>query len=389
VINIAIIGAGYVGMSLAVLLSQDNIVDVLEIDATKVKKINKKQSTIQDQDIEYFLQNKKLNLSATNLPKSAYKDKDLFLIATPTDFNEKTNYFDASSVEMVIEDILQHSIAGLIVIKSTVPIGFTEQMNAKFNTNRVVFSPEFLREGKAIYDNLNPSRIIIGGSHPDIKLFSKTLNDIAIKKDTDILFMSSSEAEAIKLFSNTYLAMRVSFFNELDSFAMSKNLNSQNIIDGVSLDPRIGSFYNNPSFGYGGYCLPKDAKQLLAHYSNIPQELIQATISANETRKIFLADAVIALDAEVIGVYRLTMKFNSDNFRESATVDLINKVSTQGKKILIYEPLLQESEFSGWEVCKDIQTFKSRSDIILANRVDLELQDVSEKVFTRDIFGIN
>lgn len=387
--NIAVIGAGYVGMSLAVLLSQSNNVDVLDIDLGKVQKINEKKPTIDDEDIEYFFQNKKLNISATDSPKDAYKNKDFFLIATPTDFNEKTNYFDASSVEMVIKDILKYSNAGLIVIKSTVPIGFTQQMNEKFNTNRVIFSPEFLREGRAIHDNLNPSRIIIGGSHPDIHLFSKMLNKIALKKDIETLFMTSSEAEAVKLFSNTFLAMRVSFFNELDSFAMSKVLSSQNIINGVSLDPRIGSFYNNPSFGYGGYCLPKDTKQLLANYSNIPQELIQAIILANETRKNFLADTILGSGAKIIGVYRLTMKFNSDNFRESAIIDLIKKLSSQGTKILIYEPLLHESEYKGWEVCKEIETFKSKSEIILSNRFDKALEDVHEKVFTRDIFGAN
>tara|TARA_B100000767_G_scaffold227253_1_gene217177 strand:- start:1480 stop:2649 length:1170 start_codon:yes stop_codon:yes gene_type:complete len=387
--NIAVIGAGYVGMSLALLLSQSNNVDVLDIDLAKVKKINEKKPTIYDEDIEYFFQNKKLNISATDSPKDAYKNKDFFLIATPTDFNEKTNYFDASSVEIVIKDILKYSNTGLIVIKSTVPIGFTQQMNEKFNTNRIIFSPEFLREGRAIHDNLNPSRIIIGGSHPDIHLFSKMLNKIAIKKDMETLFMTSSEAEAVKLFSNTFLAMRVSFFNELDSFAMSKVLSSQNIINGVSLDPRIGSFYNNPSFGYGGYCLPKDTKQLLANYSNIPQDLIQAIISANETRKNFLADAILGSGAKIIGVYRLTMKLNSDNFRESAIIDLINKLSSQGKKILIYEPLLHESQYRGLEVCKEIETFKLKSEIILSNRFDAALADVHEKVFTRDIFGAN
>ncbi len=387
--NIAVIGAGYVGMSLALLLSQSNNVDVLDIDLAKVKKINEKKPTIYDEDIEYFFQNKKLNISATDSPKDAYKNKDFFLIATPTDFNEKTNYFDASSVEIVIKDILKYSNTGLIVIKSTVPIGFTQQMNEKFNTNRIIFSPEFLREGRAIHDNLNPSRIIIGGSHPDIHLFSKMLNKIAIKKDIETLFMTSSEAEAVKLFSNTFLAMRVSFFNELDSFAMSKVLSSQNIINGVSLDPRIGSFYNNPSFGYGGYCLPKDTKQLLANYSNIPQDLIQAIISANETRKNFLADAILGSGAKIIGVYRLTMKLNSDNFRESAIIDLINKLSSQGKKILIYEPLLHESQYRGLEVCKEIETFKLKSEIILSNRFDAALADVHDKVFTRDIFGAN
>ena len=387
--NIAVIGAGYVGMSLAILLSQNNNVDVLDIDSVKVKKINQREPIIKDQDIETFLLNTKLRLFATTSPKEAYIGKDFFIIATPTDFNEKTNYFDASSVEGVIGDILKHTKAGLIVIKSTVPIGFTDQMNAKFKTDRVVFSPEFLREGRAIHDNLNPSRIIIGGNHPDLHLFSRILHKISINNDVDILYMSSSEAEAVKLFSNTFLAMRVSFFNELDSFAMGKDLSSKNIIDGVSLDSRIGNFYNNPSFGYGGYCLPKDTKQLLTNYSNTPQELIQAIISANETRKNFLVDTILANHAKVIGIYRLTMKLDSDNFRESAIIDLITKLSDQGVQILIYEPLLQESHFRGWTICKELHDFKLNSEMILSNRADKALEDVQDKFFTRDIFGTN
>ena len=376
-------------MSLAILLSKNNNVDVLDTDAEKINKINQRKPTIKDHDIEDLLENKKLQLSATDSPEQAYKSKDFFIIATPTDFNEDTNNFDTSSVEMVIESILQHANTGLIVIKSTVPIGFTQAMNQKFTTNRIVFSPEFLREGSAIYDNLNPSRIVIGGNHPSMHTFSKVLEEISTNEDVEILLMSSSEAEAVKLFSNTFLALRVSFFNELDSFAMDNNLSPQNIIEGMSLDPRIGSFYNNPSFGYGGYCLPKDTKQLLSNYSNTPQELIKSVISSNETRKDFLTNAILNSGAKVIGVHRLVMKFNSDNFRESAIIDIMTKLSAQGKKILIYEPLLQETEFKGWKICKELKEFKSNAELIISNRFHKELNDVKEKVFTRDIFGQN
>ena len=387
--KIAVIGAGYVGMSLAVLLSEKNHVDVLDTDPEKVKKINQRKSIIKYDDIELLLKNKKLRLSASDSPAKAYKNKEFFIIATPTDYDENTNQFDTSSVEFVITSILHFTNSGMIVIKSTVPIGFTQSMNKKFNTTRIVFSPEFLREGSAIHDNLNPSRIILGGDHPGILPFSKVLQEICFKQDLKTLLMSSSEAEAVKLFSNTFLAMRVAFFNELDSFSMDKNLHSQKIIEGVSLDPRIGSFYNNPSFGYGGYCLPKDTKQLLSNYGNTPQELIKAIISSNETRKDFLINAILSTGAKVVGIYRLIMKSDSDNFRESAIIDLINKLNAYDIKILIYEPLINESKFKGWEVCKEIEILKSSSDLILSNRVDAELGDVEEKVFTRDIFGRN
>lgn len=388
-INIAVIGAGYVGMSLSILLAENNCVDVLDTDPEKVKKINERKSTIKDDDIEHFLKNKKLRLSASDSPSKTYKNKDFFIIATPTNFDEDSNQFDTSSVEVVIKSILQHTNSGLIVIKSTVPIGFTQSMNKKFNTTRIVFSPEFLREGSAIHDNLNPSRIVLGGDHPSIFLFSTVLQEISTKEDIKILLMSSSEAEAVKLFSNTFLAMRVAFFNELDSFSISNNLKPAKIIEGISLDPRIGSHYNNPSFGYGGYCLPKDTKQLLSNYDNTPQELIKAIISSNETRKEFLTNTILSTGAKVIGVYRLIMKSDSDNFRESATIDLINKLRAHGIKILIYEPLLHEPEHEGSEVCKTIEALKSKSDLILSNRVDAELDDVKEKVFSRDIFREN
>lgn len=376
-------------MSLSILLAENNYVDVLDTDLEKVKKINERKPTIKDNDIEGFLKNKKLRLSASNSPSKTYKNKDFFIIATPTNFDENTNQFDTSSVEVVIKSILQHTNSGLIVIKSTVPIGFTQSMNKKFNTTRIVFSPEFLREGSAIHDNLNPSRIVLGGDHPSIFLFSTVLQEIITKEDVKILLMSSSEAEAVKLFSNTFLAMRVAFFNELDSFSISNNLKPEKIIEGISLDPRIGSHYNNPSFGYGGYCLPKDTKQLLSHYDNTPQELIKAIISSNETRKEFLTNTILSTGVKVIGVYRLIMKSDSDNFRESATIDLINKLRAHGIKILIYEPLLHEPEYEGCEVCKTIEVLKSKSDLILSNRVDTELNDVKEKVFSRDIFRGN
>lgn len=387
--NISIIGAGYVGFSLGVLLSQKNNVLLLDIDQEKVSKINKGESIISDQDINKFFRLPSTSISATSSLQEAIQNKDIYIIATPTDFDEKANTFDTSSVEKMIEVIMQNSDNGLIVIKSTVPIGFTENMNTRHSTNRILFSPEFLREGRAVYDNLYPSRIIIGGNHPDQFLFTDLLTSISIKEDVDVMYMSSSEAEAVKLFSNTYLAMRVSFFNELDSFALSENLNTKNIIDGVSLDNRIGGYYNNPSFGYGGYCLPKDTKQLLANYSSAPKELVQATIFSNESRKNFLVKKILEFDVKAIGVYRLAMKLDSDNFRESAVLDILSKLNKKGLEILIYEPLITNFDFRGWQVLNDLNEFKSRSEIILSNRNHADLEDVLDKVFTRDIFGIN
>lgn len=390
--NIAVIGAGYVGMSLSALLAKSgHSINIIDIDPVKIKKINEGKSSVDENEINEILNNKELDLSieATELSQAIYEDKDFFIVATPTDFNEVSNYFDTSSVESVIHHILKNSDSGLIVIKSTVPVGFTEDLNKRFNTNRIIFSPEFLREGKAIYDNTCPSRIIIGGDCKDSIRFSKILIEISDLDSENILFTTSTEAESIKLFSNTFLAMRVAFFNELDSFALAKNLNSKKIIEGISLDPRIGMHYNNPSFGYGGYCLPKDTKQLLANYSDIPQELVSAIILANETRKNFLANHIQLKKENIIGVYRLTMKEGSTNFRESAILDLINKLKDENNTIIIYEPLLNELHYLGCEVCNNLDNFKYRSQIIISNRFSQDLEDVNEKIFTRDIFGIN
>jgi len=390
--NIAVIGAGYVGMSLATLLAKSgHSINIIDIDPVKIKKINEGKSSVDESEINEILNNNELDLSieATELSQAIYENKDFFIVATPTDFNEVSNYFDTSSVESVIDYILKNSDSGLIVIKSTVPVGFTEDLNKRFNTNRIIFSPEFLREGKSIYDNTYPSRIIIGGDCKDSIRFSKILIEISDLDSKNILFTTSTEAESIKLFSNTFLAMRVAFFNELDSFALDKNLNSKKIIEGVSLDPRIGMHYNNPSFGYGGYCLPKDTNQLLANYSDIPQELVSATILANETRKNFLTNHIQLKKENIIGVFRLTMKEGSTNFRESAILDLINKLNDENNTIIIYEPLLDESHYLGCEVCNNLDNFKHRSQIIISNRFSKDLEDVTEKIFTRDIFGIN
>lgn len=385
--NITVIGAGYVGTTLAVLLAQNNKVVLLDIDKDKVNQINERKPILADEDLGKFLSLKSLQLYATCSQTDAFQNKNFYIIATPTDFDENTNAFDASSVEETIAAIIKNSDDGLIVIKSTVPIGFTDKMNKKYSTDRIIFSPEFLREGKGIHDNLNPSRIVIGGSNPDQSLFADLLISISNSKDLDIFYMSSSEAEAVKLFSNTYLAMRVSFFNELDSFALSENLNTKKIIDGICADARIGKFYNNPSFGYGGYCLPKDSKQLLATYINTPQELIKATILANEVRKNFLVKKILEYDAKVIGIYRLAMKFDSDNFRDSAVIDILSLLKKTGATILIYEPLLLDPVFDGLEVYADLDKFKSDSEFILSNRYCDDLEDVQHKVFTRDIFG--
>lgn len=387
--NIVVIGAGYVGMSLAALLAQKNAVQILEIDEHKVEKINLKESTIHDKDISDLLNTEQLNLSATSSPGNAYIEDAFFIIATPTNFNEQRNFFDTSSVEAVIEEIIHYTKRGLIIIKSTVPIGFTAKINKRFNTNRVIFSPEFLREGTAVFDNMNPSRIIVGGENPDMQLFLDLLLEISNNQDVPQLSMQSSEAEAVKIFSNSFLAMRIAFFNELDSFSMPRNLNTRNIIEGVSLDERIGSFYNNPSFGYGGYCLPKDTKQLLASFDETPQELITAIIQSNKTRKIFLVDQILALKPSCIGIYRLVMKKNSKNFRESAVMDLIHELQKSEVKLLIYEPLLKDSVFNDVKVCNNLEEFKISAEVIIANRLETCLIDVEEKVFTRDIFGNN
>ena len=390
--KIAVIGAGYVGMSLAVLLAKSgHCISIIDIDPIKIKKINEGKSSIDEKEVNNILHDPDLDLSITASQPSSdvFKNKDFFIVATPTDFNEASNHFDTSSVENVIHDILQNSDRGLIVIKSTVPVGFTENLNKRLNTNRIIFSPEFLREGSAIFDNIHPSRIIIGGNCADAIKFSKILIGISDADSAKILFTTSTEAEAIKLFSNTFLAMRIAFFNELDSFALAKNLDSKKVIKGISLDSRIGMHYNNPSFGYGGYCLPKDTKQLLSSYSDTPQELIGAIVSANETRKNFLVNHIKSKNKNIVGVYRLIMKEGSTNFRESAILDLIKKLLNQDISIIIFEPLLDESDYLGCEVCNNLGDFKSRSKIIIANRNSSELEDVNEKIFTRDIFGNN
>ena len=387
--NITVIGAGYVGTTLAILLAQNNKVVLLDIDKDKVNQINERRPMLDEEDLNKFLSLKSLQLKATCSSKDALQNKNFYIIATPTDFDENTNTFDVSSVEKTIAAIIKNSDDGLIAIKSTVPVGFTDKMNKKYSTDRIIFSPEFLREGKGIYDNLNPSRVIIGGSNPEQSLFADLLVSISDKEDLDIFYMSSSEAEAVKLFSNTYLAMRVSFFNELDSYALGTGLNTKKIIDGICADTRIGEFYNNPSFGYGGYCLPKDTKQLLATYLKTPQELIKATILSNEVRKNFLVKKILEYDVDVIGIYRLAMKLDSDNFRESAVIDIITLLKKTNVKILIYEPLILDPLFNGSEVYRDLDKFKFDSEIILSNRYCDDLEDVKHKVFTRDIFGEN
>lgn len=386
--KIAVAGTGYVGLSLATLLSQKNEVIALDIVPEKVEKINNRISPIKDEYIEKYFREKQLNLKATLDYKEAFKNAEFVIISTPTNYDEEKNFFDTSSVEDIIQKVISINDNNItMVVKSTIPVGFIENVKRKYNINNIFFSPEFLREGKALYDNLYPSRIIVGDKNEKAKEFAQLLIDAAEKKNVENLFMNSTEAEAVKLFSNTYLALRVAYFNELDTYAITKGLNSKDIINGVCLDPRIGDNYNNPSFGYGGYCLPKDTKQLLANYKDVPQNLIEAIVNSNKTRKDFITEEILKRKPEVVGIYRLTMKAGSDNFRSSAIQDIIKNLRANNIKVIIYEPTLNQKEFNGFEIVNDVNQFKKCSSIILANRQENILDDVKEKVYTRDLFS--